>query len=465
MTKGEGFSKRFSGLIIAAVIIILGVFLPVPNGVTRQGVLSVCFFISTIVLWLCKTFPMMIVSLLIIFLLPLFKVITLNDIFTSFGSMAFFFAVPVFVLTKAIENTSLPLRICYTLIRRTKGSSTALVFSVMLACTLTSALVSNLSSCIIYLSLALSLLEANNCRPGQSNLGRCLMIGIPAMAGCGGVITPAGTPGNVIIIDLLASRGISISFLQWIAVFAPLSLLCCIVSGLSLTALFKPEKITEDAIKALESRVKECGALKGREKKTLVIISSVLFLWILGTWVPALNITVVAMIGMAVLFLPGVDVLDWNTVESKVNWDLVFTIGSVNVLISALNQTGIVDWLVSGVLANLGPTSSFMVLFIVSIVACIIRAFIPTSPVFVGLLAPLLLPLAALTGLSPTALMVILAFWAGTSFLLYIQPLFLFSFGHGYYAPGELLKWGWFPSLIMCMLLSFMPFYLRIFGL
>ena len=73
--------------------------------------------------------------------------------------------------------------------------------------------------------------------------------------------------------------------------------------------------------------------------------------------------------------------------------------------------------------------------------------------------------LAGITVLSVTSVMVIPAFWACTPMLLWIEPIFLFTYGYNYYTPGELLKWGWIPSLIMCGILSFAPLYLKLFGL
>ncbi len=457
--------KGVIGLIIAIILVLICSVLPVPEGTTRQGLLALGLFLATIIMWICETMPMVITAFLIMFIFPLFHVMELGTVFTSFGGTAFFFAIATFAISIALETTSIPLRICHALTRSAKGNSKTLVIGIMFACALTSAVMSNLSSCIIYLSLSLALLKANNCEPGKSNLGRCLMIGIPAMSGCGGMITPAGTPGNALIIGILAEQGIQLSFLQWTVIFAPLALICCLISGLTLTAVFKPERISEAAMKELDVKLEECGSLKTQEKKTLGIILVILVLWVLGTWIPALNVTLVAMVGMAVMFLPGINVLDWDLVAKKTNWNLAFTIGSVGVLIGALTSSGIVDWMMSGVFANLGGMNLFLMMFVVGVVVCFIRAFIPTAPAIVALFAPLLLPLAAVTAATPTAVMVLPAFWACTPLLLWIEPIYLFSYGNGYYTPGQLLKWGWIPSLIMSVILAFVPLYLQLFGL
>ena len=457
--------KGLIGLGVAVALVVICGLLPPPAGATRQGMLALALFLGAIIMWICETMPMLITAFLVMFLFPIFNIMPLNTVFTSFGGTAFFFAIATFGLSAALERTSIPLRICHALTKSAKGNSKALVIGLLYACLLTSGIMSNLSTTIIYLALALALLNANGCEPGKSNLGRCLMIGIPAMAGCGGMITPAGTPGNALIIGNVADKGVNLSFLQWTLIFAPMALITCLVAGLTITAVFKPEKIGAEALAELDRRLQECGKLKSQEKRILAIILVILVLWVLGTWIPALNVTVVAMVGLAVMFLPGVGGLDYDYFVKKTNWNLAFTIGSVGVLIGALTSTGIVDVLVTPLFAPLGGMNPILIMFIVGVIVCFIRAFIPTAPAIAALFAPLLLPLAGMTTLSVTSVMVIPAFWACTPMLLWIEPIFLFTFGYKYYTPGELLKWGWIPSLIMCGILSFTPLYLHLFGL
>ena len=49
--------------------------------------------------------------------------------------------------------------------------------------------------------------------------------------------------------------------------------------------------------------------------------------------------------------------------------------------------------------------------------------------------------------------------------LLWIEPIYLFSYGYEYYKPQDLLKYGAVPSLAMVALMSFTPYYVGLFGL
>lgn len=323
---------------------------------------------------------------------------------------------------------------------------------------------SNLSTCIIYLGLVRSLLNANNCVTGKSGLGKCLMIGIPACSGCGGLITPSGTPGNILIISLLEGAGITLSYLQWVMIFAPLALLTIFICAIWSVTIFKPEKIDRAAVETISEKVQQAGAFSSKEKKTVAIILIMLVCWLLGTWVSFLNVTVVAMLGMVVMFLPGIDVLDWNETAKKINWNLVFTLGSVGVIISGLTGTGIMDWIISRAFASAASWQPILMLLIVGFVVCIIRAFIPTAPAIVALFGAPLLSIAAMTGMSPVTLLIIPAFWACCPMLLWFEPIFLFTYGYNYYKPQDVLKYGSIPSVILVIIMAFLPYYTGIMG-
>ncbi len=457
--------KSITGLLLCAILIIAAEIIPLADGVTRVGLLSLAVFFGTILMWILNSLPMCVTALLMMFLMPGLGVMKLEDVYSSFGGTAFFFAIATFAISLALENTSVPLRICNVLTRWAKGDPKKLVIAIMFACGLTSGIMSNLSTCIIYLNLGLALLKANNCEPGNSNLGKSLMIGIPCAAGVGGLITPAGTPGNLLIIQLLETQGITMSFLQWVLFFAPLALLCILIGSLWIVHLYKPEDISSEAIHTLQDNLEKTGSLKIQEKKTILIIAAMLICWLLGTWVSVLNVTVVAVVGMAVLFFPGIAVLDWKATAARINWDLCLTIGSVGVLIGGMTSTGIMDWIVARLFSGIAGWSLIPMFFVLGLVICIIRAFIPTAPAIVALFGAPLLSLVAVSGATPAALLALPAFWACAPMLLWIEPIYLFSYGYGYYKPLDLLKYGILPSLCMCGIMAFLPYYSRLFGL
>ena len=457
--------KALVGFVLAVIIVIITQIVNLPEGVTREGLSALGLFLAAIVLWITESLPMSVTCFACMAIIPYFGIMDLTTTLSKFGGSSFFFVIATFAITQALSKTTIPLRIGCKLLTWSKGSGAKLVMGFTFASALTSAIMSNLSTCILYLSLVLALLKANNCKPGESNLGKCLMIVIPAASGVGGLITPAGTPGNVMVIDMLANIGIEISFMQWTILFAPFALLTCLICSVWITRIFKPEKISAEALQVLYVQKEEAGKLTAKEKKAVAIILAMVVLWFAGTWITALNTTVVALLGMAILFFPGVEVLSWNEYSKETNWNIIFAIGSIGVLIAGLTETGIMGWIVNTLFTGITGWNIFALLLFVGVIVCVIRAFVPTAPAIIALFGVPLLAIAEMTGYSAVALIAIPAYWACTPMLLWFEPIFLFTYGEGYYKPLDVLKYGSLPSIIMIIIMTLLPLYAGLLGL
>lgn len=464
MSSNKNQIKALVGFALAVIIVIITQVIGLPEGVSREGLSALGIFLAAIVLWITESLPMCVTTFVCMAIIPYFGIMDLNTVLGSFGGSAFFFVIATFAITQAIAKTTIPLRISCKLLELSKGNSARLIIGFMFACAITSSIMSNLSTCILYLSLVMALLKANGCKPGKSNLGKCLMITIPASAGVGGLITPAGTPGNVMVLSMLEEVGINVSFLQWTLIFAPLVIITVLVCGIWITRIFKPEPITDSAIQEIKQQKVEAGPLTAKEKKAVFIVLVMVVLWFAGTWVPALNTTVVALIGMACLFFPGIEVLSWNEYSKETNWNIIFAIGSIGVLIKGLTITGIMDTIVNSVFSGITGWSVFALFLFVGVIVCIIRAFVPTAPAIIALFGVPLISIAAMTGYSTVALIAIPAFWACTPMLLWFEPIFLFTYGEGYYKPFDVLKYGSVPSIILIFIMTLLPAYVGLFG-
>ena len=78
-----------------------------------------------------------------------------------------------------------------------------------------------------------------------------LALSIPVAANIGGIGTPVGTPPNAIAVGSLAEAGISISFVQWMAIAVPVMVVLLVIAWYLLTRLFpareKSLRLTIDA--------------------------------------------------------------------------------------------------------------------------------------------------------------------------------------------------------------------------
>lgn len=455
MKKTSVDRKSLLGLGLCAALIALFCLIPPPKGMTEAGMASIGLFLGALVLWILEVVPMTVSSLGLIALMPLLGIMSFNQAIGNFGVSTALFIMATGAITTIIGHSTLPLRITWKIMEVTRGNSRKMVLYFGLASAVLSGFMSSLATCALFFSFALVLLKANRCEPRKSNLGRCLMIVLPACCGIGGFLTPAGTPGNIVLMDMMEGMGISVSFAQWCVIGMPLGLLTTLLFALWLPVVFPPEAIDESSLKEMEEQVKALPPLTAKEWKSIAVVVAMIALWFIGSWVPYFSTTVVALLGMAVMFLPGMDLLTWQEFSDDSNWNLVFVMGSVSILMVGVTSTGAMDWIAAKLFANINVLPMGVMLVAIAAVICVMRAFIPTTTAVIALFVPLLQSIATMTGASLPALLFIPAFWGPAALLLcYTEPIYLITFGERYYSAGDLLKAGWLPSLIMAVVLG-----------
>ena len=465
--------KRILGFIIAVVLIALFKAIPPFEGLASSvdnpeaAMASIGIFLGAIVMFVCQVAPLAVISLSLMMLLPYFDIMTLSDIYSQFGGTSFFFVLFCFGVTGALSNTTLPMRISAWITKISKGDPKLLVFGFLFAATILSGFLSNFGTLIMFYGIIVMFLRAADLRPGESQLGKCLMIGLPFACGNGGFITPAGSPGNLIAQSLLLQEGYDISFLQWFVMCAPFALIMCFLVSVALIAIFKPEPMKQEAMDSIRDANARLGPMQGNEKKAIVIIVATIILWFAGTWVSALNTTVVAGCAFFLMFMPGIDLMDWKSFVREADWNLLFMVGAVAITMGCVNTTGAMKWIANTLFSGMAGLGVFLIMLIVGAVVCYLRVLIPTAPSVAAIFVPIMIGVAQVAAPeNAVAMAMIPVFWAGATItLVYTEPIYLYTFGAGYYKAGELFKAGLLPTLIMIVIIAALfPAWFGLFG-
>lgn len=441
-------NKKVIGIMIAVLLIGGCALMPLPDGLSREGLLSLGIFLSAVAMWICESLPMSLTGMGLSMLMVLFGIYTISDAYRTFAGTAFFFVFATYAINAALAETTIPDRICAFFIRITKSNTKLFVLGIMMTAAILSAIMSNMATCALIATLSIKVLKMNGNEKG-SNLGKCLMIGIPFACCAGGFATPAGTPANIIAINLLENEGITIRFLDWMIVGFPIMIIAVLVCAFAISLAYKPEKLTDQTLAYANNLSSELGKLTAKEIKTLVVIGVEIVLWILSTWYPVLNTTLVALLAMAVMFLPGVNVIDWKTYDKYANYDTLFMMGSITALVGGLTATGSIDWVVNAVIPDVSALSPFIVFLICTAFVAVIHMFVPAGSAVLTLVSVPLLGIAALTGVGAAPLLMIACFWSAASFLLPFDGVLVLSYSYGYFKTTDMLKCGVLPYLIL----------------
>lgn len=310
--------KSLIGVILAAICVTVTYLLPGSEELSHEGITALGVLGMASILWISNTLPFGVTGLLALVMLVLLGVSDMASVFVGFSNSSVIFVITVFCLTAAVMNTKLTLRLINKLLRWAGSSAEKLVLAYMAAAALLSSVMSNVPVTVLFLGLAQPVLKAVGAKPGSSRLGKCLMIGIPFAAVNGGMATPAGSSFNVLAMGVFESiAGKPLTFLQWMAVGLPTAIVATLVCWICLVKIFKPEAINEECSASIREEAENAGKISAYEKKVLFMLVAMPVLWILGTWFPALDVTVVSIIGFVVMFMPGINILTWKQFEES----------------------------------------------------------------------------------------------------------------------------------------------------
>ena len=458
--------KAVVGIAVMVALLTAGVLLPLPEGLTRAGLCSICIFLSAIDLWVTEAFPISVSAIFLILLMPFFGVMTYSEAVGNFGTGTVLFIMATAGITIMLVNSTIPLRITALIIRLTKGKARWIILGFCLAGGLLSGIMSSLATCALFYGFVIAMLKTAGCTPGKSGLGRALLIALPVCCGIGGFLTPAGTPGNVLMMELMENYGIHMTFAKWTMIGLPIGLFAIFLVAFWLPVVFHPEDVADASKQAILKKERELPRWTGYEKKAVIVILLMLICWFAGSWVSILNTTTVAVFGMLLMFLPGMDLLNWKTFSDGCDWNLVFIMGTASILMIGVSNTGAMDWVVNLLFSGIVGMNTVLMWIVIAVSICVLRAFVPTTTAVIALFVPMLYSIANMTGQNVAAMLMIPAFWGPAAMLLlYTEPIFYITFGDGYYTEGDLLKFGWLPSLIMAVLIALIyPVYIPMLG-
>lgn len=355
-------SKKI-GLILAPILFLLLINLPfdiISDKPAANGVIAVAVWM--VIWWITEAVSISVTALLPLVLFPLLKIMPIADVGANYGSPIIFLFFGGFVLALALEKVNLHKRIALNIIRITGTTPNKVVLGFMLATASLSMWISNTASTVVMLPIAMSVIgllinDADGFTKSDRNFALCVMLGIAFSANAGGIATVIGTPPNSVLIGLLENEyNIEISFLRWMTIGLPFSLVMLAICYLVLVKWMYPNKQLKFTAskEVIHTELKKLGPTSGKEKMVLVIFGITIFLWIFRTLInsifPLLDLsdTIISMIAAIALFAIPYNfkksdfILGWND-TTRLAWGILLLFGGGLALANGMNVSGIVD--------------------------------------------------------------------------------------------------------------------------
>lgn len=450
--------KKFLGILLAALLIIVFYFIDPPAGLSETGKNVLGLLLGGLVLWITEAVPVAVTALFMIIMQPILQIDSLSTAFKSFISPVIFFVLATFGLSIAIVKTPLAARIANWLIRKAGDRSENVVFAFMIGAAFLSSLISNVPVTALFMGLALQIIRTCSKNTDTANLGKVLMIAIPFGAMIGGMMTPAGSSINILALYLLEEyTETGVTFVEWMLFGVPVTIVLLPISWFILIKLIRPEPLEKGVVEKLGAEIPV--TFSKEEIKLSVIIILMVTLWIVSSWIKSIDITLVAMIGLILFFIPGINLLDWDEFAAGVGWDTILMVGGVTSIGAAVVQSGLGKWFVDQSLIGFVGWGIILLTIAVGMLVNVMHLVLPIAPAIVAVVIPPLVELSMAANIHPAIFTVTSAFLAGCSMLLPLDAVPLITYSKRYYSMWDMFKAGSLTSIIWAILVGlWVPF-------
>lgn len=454
------------GLILCALILIGMNFVPESIGLGRAGINTLGILIAIIIALVLEVLPLGVSCLLGISLMVFFGTVpNLATALSGYTTSILYLVLVTFGLSVAITKVPLSKRLMVFLIKLFGKKTNNILLSIMFCAAVLSSIMSNTATTAVLISVVLNFLDIYKDSEEKKRSGKAFMIGLPIASMIGGAMTPAGCPMNVIGMEFLNNAGITITFVQWMAVGIPIAMVALFAAWRLITLVFRPAELTEQQIDEYIESLHIPKEISAKERYVLIVILALFTLWILSSWFPVLNITTVGIIGFAFLFFPGYEIMTWKEYTENVSWTSFFLIGTMMSLGNALVANGASDWIVNLFFKKDLSLALPLLIAMICLVVFVLLIPIPIGPVLVTMLGVPFISLAETWGFSPVYLILPLVICASCCFILPLDTVPLLTYSTGYYKMTDMPKVSVILQLFITVLIMiWLPVVLPILG-
>jgi solute carrier family 13 (sodium-dependent dicarboxylate transporter), member 2/3/5 len=381
-----------------------------------------------------------------------------------------------FMLAIAIEKWNLHRRIALNIIRLIGTDVKKIILGFMVATGFMSMWISNTATAVMMLPIAMAIvkqLEDNPDTVENENLvfGKALMLAIAYSASIGGIATLIGTPPNLVLASVVKELyGIEISFAEWMMVGLPISVGLLFLTWYYLTnfAFAFRQKSFPGGREEINRQLKSLGKISYEEVLVLIVFVLMALAWItrsflLKKWIPALDDTLIAMIGAIVLFMlptkaAGQKILDWKSAV-KLPWGILLLFGGGLALAEGFTSSGLADWIGGQMTLLAGVQILLLVLILVTAVNFLTE--VTSNLATTAMLLPILAPMAVSINVHPYLLLVPATLAASCAFMLPVAtPPNAVVFGSGYLRIPDMVRTGVALNVLSIIIVSLLVYFL-----
>ena len=428
--------------------------------------------------WITEAIPIAATSLLPIILFPLSGALSIEATSSSYGHKYIFLYLGGFILALAIEKWNLHKRIALNIISKIGTDVRKIILGFMVATAFLSMWISNTATAVMMLPIGIAIIKQmkdlkTTDEDENQIFGKALLLSIAFSASIGGLATLIGTPPNLVFTGIVYELyQIEISFLDWIILGLPISIVLLTISWIYITRFAFKFKQTNfsDGQTEIKRQLKALGEISYEERLVRNVFVLTAIAWIirkhvLNIFIPSLDDSMIALIAGISLFLlqsrinTGQKKLMYWEDAVKLPWGILLLFGGGLAIAAGFQSSGLANWIAE----KMVQLDGFSIIFILAVVVASVNFLteITSNLATTAMLLPVLAPAALILDVHPYMLMVGATLAASCAFMLPVAtPPNAVVFGAKILKISDMVRVGILMNIISIIFITIAVYFL-----
>jgi len=410
-----------------------------------QHSILIGILVLLVALWTNEGLPLGVVSLLPIILFPSFDVLSTNETVSNYSKSIIFLFLGGFMIAIATQKTELHKYIANKLLNIFPSTTRGIIFSLAVTSAFLSSLISNTTTALLLIPIAMFLTN-------DISLKLRFILAIAYGASIGGIVTPIGTPPNLILLGFLEQKGIeTISFVNWIFLTAPLALIMLIFIPFILSLGAK------DIV--LDKEIGRNISLSSEQKRLgFILFTLIIFLFVNSKIEPfysglGINEKGILLGYGLLMFVPKIGFLQWEDAR-KIPYEIIFLFGAGFSIAMAFSSTGLAQEIASNLLVLTSLPAILLILFVASLVT--FTTEVTSNTALISIALPIIYSLGEASNIDIQLILFVATICASYAFMLPIAtPPNAIAMSSGVVKVKDMAKYGIVFNLIGILSITF----------
>ena len=418
--RGKNPLRAFAGFALAWVaFFLLWTVIPPFDGLTHNGMAVLGIVVWASIMWVSEAMPAGVTGISIPTMLLITQALPWNNgkppmaiIFAGFTNHVIWLCLFAFMVAAVMQLIGLDRRIALGILARFKASSVCRVIWGMFFVNIVLGFLvpaANARAATL-LPVVQGICNLLGDTPEERAAKKALVIQSLVYGSmiCGMFIMTAHLP-NMILVGIFEKNGFTnINFLNWMLLQFPY-LGMFVLTNWWTRYYFKTNCVSIAGGSAtIEKSYKELGPMSMAEKTLLGIFLLVGFMFVTGkgSFIYELHrqpLGVIGLVGMMVLFAPGMMPCSWKAVQQKTIWGTFLLLGGAMTMTTAMTQAGVAQWLADHIHSMVVGMNWWQTVLTMMVGTHIIRLGMLSNVAAVAMLAPVVFAMAPKLGLHPVA--------------------------------------------------------------